>query len=330
MYVTEDGFEITEEQFLEFTNINGYNLINRIQEEQQRLRQLFSNSGLSEEDFYKSVMLDYSKSISQLIMHDYGEILDEDTKTKIERFNLTNESIVFLDRKDFPEVSVYGKKPSAFARKSDGKVYFPLYDKSIDIITFIRQREQELVHELFHIVTKNKTEKEDLVQNGIKVGEYKPGSLFEEALVEKSARDFATKHNLIYQPMAQYIPYVNSLETFMSKYNIQHNHQMFNRNHQQIIGIATPQEQQQYYAFEYNHNLRRLGKKNINDEYLAPIPQINTLTNQNELNKPKIRVRTIDNNVNHNNGGFSSIASLIIIGIILILGIIFACLLILN
>lgn len=321
VYVTEDGLEITKEQFLEFTNINGYNLENRIAKEQQRLREEFLKSGKSEEEFYKDEMLKYSRQISELIIKDYGEILGEDTRTKIERFNLTNESIVFLDKKDFPEVSVDGKKPSAFARKSDGKVYFPLYDKSIDIVTFIRKREQELVHEIFHIVTKNKAEKEELVHNGIKVGEYKPGSLFEEALVEKSARDFATRHSLVYHPMAQYMPYVNSLEVFMKKYNIQQNHEIFNRNYQEIISIATPEEQRQYYTFEYNHNLRRLSKNITNSSSRSYVQGASQFEQQNELRKPKTRVRTMNNNIQNTRTGFVNV--LLITAIILIMSIIF-------
>ena len=328
MYITDDGFQITEQDFLQFANVNGYNLINRISEEQQRLRQLYSTSGMTEEAFYKSIMLDYSKKIALLILQDYGTVLDNETKSKIESFCINDESVVFVDRKDFPEVSVNGDKPNAYARKSEGKVYFPPYDKTNDIITFIRQREQDLVHEMFHIVTSNTSEKQDLLQNGIKVGQYKPGSLFDEALVEKSARDFATKHNLIYQPMAQYIPYVNSLEMFMRKYNIQHNHQMFNRNYSQIIGIATPQEQQQYHAFENNYNLRRLNKNTMSSENHVLEQDTNNLDQHNQLIKPKTKVKTMNNGIAVNNNGFTSIMSLITIGLIVVLGIVLGYLLI--
>lgn len=281
---------------------------------------------MTEEDFYKSQMLAYSKKIAYLIMQDYGEILDEETKSKIQKFNLTDDSIVFLDTKDFPEVSVDGKKGTAYARKSEGKVYFPTYDRSCDIITFTRKREQDLVHEMFHIVTKSYVEKQELVQNGIKVGEYKPGMLFDEALVEKSASDFATRHNLIYQPMASYIPYVHSLETFMKKYGIKHNHQMFNRNYQNIINNATQQEQYQYYIFEYNHTLRRLGKANINSESHAPVQDPSELGQQEQLNKPKVRKKTLNNNATPNNNGFANIITLLIMGVV-IAGIILVCLL---
>lgn len=52
------------------------------------------------------------------------------------------------------------------------------------------------------------------------------------------------------------------------------------------------------------------------------------LTQNMQISKPKIRVRTIDNNAINNNSGFTSNMSLISVGIILIIGVILACLLI--
>lgn len=305
-------YPLTKQDVLDFSNINGYNLINKISDEEKTLTGDFLSFGMSENDFYKKVMFDYSKVISYLILHDYGNVLDSNTISKLKRFILTNESIVFLDKSDFPETSVNGKRPSAYARNEEGKVYFSSYDFNENIISFIRKQEQFLIHEMFHIVTKNNLALQDLVLGDHVVGKYKPGSLFNEALVEKSTRDFATRHNLMYHPVIEYIPYVRSLEMFMNKYGIQNNSQMFNINFNDVIKKATIEEQQQYYDFEKDYNLRRLGKstEKLQEENLGYL-------NSTQFTTGKRKVKILNNGIN--NKGFTNIIILsVIVGLVLV------------
>ena len=261
---------LTKEDVLNYANINNYDLKEKIKEEESRLTGLFLESRTSLDEFYKNVMLDYSKEIVAFIEQDYKNILNDNIIDK-----LRNLSIIYKDKDKFPKISKNGKKPEAYASYEKGEVYFPSLSSIRDInktneeeniIKLIRKQEQVLIHEIFHLVSKNSFDKQEFKYNDEQIGEYKPGILFTEAVVEKSARDFATKHNLFYHPDLSYMPYVQSLEKFMEIYGIQNNSQLFDVPFDKIIQIASEEEQQQYYDFETNHILQSYGRTDLISE----------------------------------------------------------------
>lgn len=248
---------MTEQDVLDFANINGYDLISKILQEEKELSMLIKeNINVPLENIYERIMLDFSKIAVKQILLDYSGSLTIEAKEKLEKFLSSDEYIEFLDKEEFPETSKTGKTPEAMAHNEKGTITFPKFNNSQDIIKFIRKQKQVLIHELFHIVTKNNLEKEMDTEYNI---EYKKGLLFNEALVEKSARDFATKHNFLYHPCIEYIPYVKSLEKFMQMYNITDNSEMFNIDFDKIISIATEEQIEEYYEFELMDIRRRLN-----------------------------------------------------------------------
>lgn len=259
-------------EVLKYANINNYNLLEKIKEEENRLTQNYSNSNFTKEEFYKKEMIDFSKIIVRLIIEDYGYELPVEVLNRLKNLYENNNSIVIIDKSEFPETRKDGQIPSAFARHEEGKVYFPKYDNSDNFIEFVRKQKQTLIHEIFHIVTKNNLEKQNFVYNGEVIGTYKPGAIFNEALVEKSTRDFATRHNLLYHPVVSYIPIVKNLEKFMEKYNIKFNNQIFNIDFNEIIKISSEEEQQDYYDYEQKQCLKKYGIQIADDSHIE-IPQ---------------------------------------------------------
>ena len=260
----------TNEDILEYTNINGYDLLTKIVQEEINLKIRYLKSNLSFSEFYEEELKQYSRIIAQQMLIDYEGKIPQDKYNRLLEF-IETDGVHFINKSDFPRTNPNEKLVEAFANDREGKIYLLKLENITDLdeaVSFIRKNKQNLIHEIFHLITKNSLSKRNLDVIGIPFGEYEPGCFFDEAVVEKSTKEFATRHKFLYYPKVSYIEYVLQLESYMKNHGIVSESELFNIPYDELLNY---QEYIEYSCDEY-YIIVRERKRDILDHYYMNKP----------------------------------------------------------
>ena len=255
---------------------------NKIEEQICQLRK--QNSQMSDNDFFKTTINNYSKQIIEIIKKDYKDKLTPKIIERLDNFNISiiNNSEVHGDMTAHPEKSMVEINEAYFA--TDVK----------DIESKITRAMATIPHEIFHFIFRILKDEnhcdERMVYNLVDGSQATClgmiGHMLNEGIVEKFSTDFCKRNNIYTTINPSYIQFVN-LCNYIIKTNPEINESfLIQNNYEGILNKFSSEVKDKYKETERIEYLRNFKLKTTSGER-RKIEDSEVVNSYNESVQPK-------------------------------------------
>lgn len=219
---------ITEQEFMQSINQNGYNIIEANKRLEKYLQTKIKNYIGKEEGFQQDCLYEYASYVIPMIKQDYSFVLKPEAIERLDHL-IINKKIEIQD----------GSKGEAH---TDGRIAIPKVKlTSATFIKDIRYNLNVLLHEIFHQTHRYKVG--DNLNVKVDGKEYVArdygGYLFEEGLTDKATIDFARRHGLSCSPMYEYHIYTQLIDLIEKGLNCSTG-DLFDQDYRMILNKINP------------------------------------------------------------------------------------------